>query len=164
MKTIQQLGKILMSLMFLGSIHTSLAQSLTPEVLTTAGETYTNSNIKLSWTLGEGMTESYTGATVILTQGFQQPALTATSIKTPQNQFGEIKVYPNPTSQSLFIERERGQRLDVQLMDMKGSLIMSESLHTLRGKLDVSSISRGVYLLKMTDGKNFTKTVRVEKM
>ncbi|MEM1358204.1 MAG: T9SS type A sorting domain-containing protein [Bacteroidota bacterium] len=48
------------------------AQSLTPEVVASAGETFSNGSLTLEWTLGEIMTETYTGD-IILTQGFHQP-------------------------------------------------------------------------------------------
>jgi len=49
------------------------AQSVSPEVVATAGDYYEGTNVSLSWTLGELATETYTNGNVILTQGFQQP-------------------------------------------------------------------------------------------
>ncbi len=49
------------------------AQSVSPEVTTSAGDYYYNGNISLSWSLGEIATETYSNGNVILTQGFQQP-------------------------------------------------------------------------------------------
>jgi hypothetical protein len=49
------------------------AQSVSPEVTTSAGDYYNNGNISLSWTLGEIATETFSNGGVILTQGFQQP-------------------------------------------------------------------------------------------
>lgn len=50
-----------------------MAQSVSPEVVSSAGDYYENGNVSLSWTLGEIATETYTNGNVILTQGFQQP-------------------------------------------------------------------------------------------
>jgi len=49
------------------------AQSLSPEVIASSGDYYENANASLSWTLGEIATETYSGGSNILTQGFQQP-------------------------------------------------------------------------------------------
>jgi len=49
------------------------AQSVSPEVIATSGDYYENANISISWSLGEVVTETFTGASIILTQGFQQP-------------------------------------------------------------------------------------------
>ena len=50
-----------------------MAQSVSPEVVSSAGDYYEGSNGSLSWTLGEIATETYSNGTNILTQGFQQP-------------------------------------------------------------------------------------------
>ncbi len=49
------------------------AQSLSPAVISTAGDYSTGSGVSLSWTLGEIATETYDNGSYILTQGFQQP-------------------------------------------------------------------------------------------
>ncbi|MCI4666792.1 MAG: T9SS type A sorting domain-containing protein [Bacteroidia bacterium] len=145
-----------------GTITVS-AQSLTPEVLTSAGETFKGTNVSLDWTMGEIMTESFAGTTLVLTQGFQQPSLTSTSIEELASSFGTIKVYPNPTSNRLFIERERGQNLQVMLLDMKGSMVLQKTIQPLMGELNLSSYANGIYVLRMTDGKKFAQTIRIEK-
>jgi len=43
------------------------------QVIASAGGFYEGDNISLSWTLGEPVTETFSGGGVILTQGFQQP-------------------------------------------------------------------------------------------
>jgi len=138
------------------------AQSLTPEVLTTAGETFTGTNVSLAWTLGEIMTETYSG-TIVLTQGFHQPSLKATSVEKAITNFGTIKVYPNPTVGSIYVEREKGQQLEVRLMDIKGSLILKQSIQPLKGELDLTPFANGIYLLQMSDVNHFTYTVRIKK-
>lgn len=49
------------------------SQSVSPEVISSAGDYYEGANVSLSWTLGEIATETYSNGNVILTQGFQQP-------------------------------------------------------------------------------------------
>jgi hypothetical protein len=50
-----------------------LAQSVSPQVVSSAGDYYEGTNASLSWTLGEIATETFATGNVILTQGFQQP-------------------------------------------------------------------------------------------
>ncbi len=45
----------------------------TQEVISTSGGYFENENISMSWTVGEPVIETFAGADVILTQGFQQP-------------------------------------------------------------------------------------------
>ncbi|MCD4746833.1 MAG: hypothetical protein K8R58_11100 [Bacteroidales bacterium] len=50
------------------------AQSVSPEVVASAGDYFEGTNASLSWTLGEIATETYSNGSNILTQGFQQPS------------------------------------------------------------------------------------------
>ncbi|MBE0637328.1 MAG: T9SS type A sorting domain-containing protein [Bacteroidales bacterium] len=43
------------------------------QVIASAGGYFENDNVSLSWTVGEPVTETFIGAEMILTQGFQQP-------------------------------------------------------------------------------------------
>lgn len=51
------------------------AQSLSPQVIASSGGFFSNGSGSLSWTLGETMTETFTGGSNQLTQGFQQPEM-----------------------------------------------------------------------------------------
>jgi hypothetical protein len=48
-------------------------QTLTPEVISSSGGYFDNTNASLSWTLGEPVIETLTETNAILTQGFHQP-------------------------------------------------------------------------------------------
>jgi len=48
-------------------------QANSQQVIASAGGYYEGENISLSWTLGEPVTETFSGGGLILTQGFQQP-------------------------------------------------------------------------------------------
>ncbi len=65
--------KALISLIFSGIFMLFCLQVFSQEVIATAGGYYEGENFSVSWTLGEPVTETFTGADVILTQGFQQP-------------------------------------------------------------------------------------------
>lgn len=65
--------KVLTIVSLLGFVSFLNAQSLSPDVITASGDYYENANVSISWTLGETVTETFTGTNVILTQGFQQP-------------------------------------------------------------------------------------------
>ena len=63
---------LLSSLILAIASCTLSAQSVTPEVVASAGETFSNSSLTLEWTLGEIVTETFVG-TIVLTQGFHSP-------------------------------------------------------------------------------------------
>ena len=50
-----------------------LAQSTSPEVFSSGGGSGTSPTAKLSWTIGEPVTETAVDPSGTLTQGFQQP-------------------------------------------------------------------------------------------
>jgi len=56
-------------IMFLALTSNAVAQ----QVIATAGGYFQNQEMSMSWTVGEPVIETFTGAEVILTQGFQQP-------------------------------------------------------------------------------------------
>jgi len=88
-------------ILFLGILSgTSMlinAQSVSPDVIASGGDYYSNANGSISWTLGEPMGETYTSVNNILTQGFQQPwdfGMNIPNAQTPVN----ADAYPNPTT------------------------------------------------------------------
>ena len=50
-----------------------IAQSIDRQVISSAGDYSDNGSIKVSWTLGEPVIETFTNGNITLTQGFQQP-------------------------------------------------------------------------------------------
>ncbi len=64
---------ILIFIPFMGLAVLLSGQSLSPEVISTSGDYFENTNASLSWTLGETVTETFANGNIFLTQGFQQP-------------------------------------------------------------------------------------------
>jgi hypothetical protein len=59
-----------------------------------------------------------------------------------------IKTYPNPASDVIQIESV--SHLQVELYDMNGKRMQTKEINT-RGKIEVSALNPGIYLLKMKD-------------
>jgi hypothetical protein len=134
-----------------------MAQSITPEVIASAGEHYDNGSVQLSWTLGEVMIDTYDNGNNIVTQGFHQTQLTVTSIERELVDI-EMNVYPNPTSEFLNIELGRNDKdINLQLYDMSGKLIHKDVINAYDTKyvLPMQSVATGKYLVQMQseDGK-----------
>lgn len=134
-----------------------MAQSITPEVIASAGEHYDNGTTQLSWTLGEVVIDTYDNGSNILTQGFHQTQLTVTSI---EENLADIRMnlYPNPTSEFLNIELGNNDKdINLQLFDMSGKLIHKDVInaHDTKYVLPMQSVATGKYLVQMQseDGK-----------
>lgn len=78
-----------------------------------------------------------------------------------QNMFNGVVVYPNPFDQYTNVLGEN--IVSIEVFDSKGKLILS-NLHPNQNlnQLDLSSISKGVYLLKVRSNDHF-KTIRIVK-
>lgn len=128
-----------------------LAQSISPEVIASAGEHYDNGTVQLSWTLGEVMIDTYDNGTNILTQGFHQTELTVTSIEETLTDI-RLNLYPNPTSEYLNIELGNNEEdINLQLYDMSGKLIHKDVINAYDTKyvLPMQSVATGQYLVQM---------------
>lgn len=68
-----------------------------------------------------------------------------------------IKVYPNPTNQYVFIEMEAHLDFQINLFDLSGKKIWSENAATL---LDLEKFENGMYLLEMVDLKTQERGVQ----
>jgi len=68
-----------------------------------------------------------------------------------------IKVYPNPTNQYVFIEMEGHLDYQINLFDLSGKKIWSENASTL---LDLAQFEKGMYLLEMVDLKTQERGVQ----
>jgi glycosidase len=62
-----------------------------------------------------------------------------------------IKVYPNPVSSYLVIERESSQKVEMRILTFSGQLIQSLRLEDQRSELDVSGLSSGLYFIQLIE-------------
>lgn len=132
-------------------ILTCLQPALCQQVISPAGATYQGSNIQLSWTLGETMSETFTGTSVTLTQGFHQGKLTITSVEPDINSIISVSVYPNPVNDKLKIEftEFKEHKHCFELTDIKGSIILKGVILSSPYSIDMNSLKCGIYLLKV---------------
>lgn len=70
----------------------------------------------------------------------------------------DIKVYPSPATDFIHIANATGNPIDIQLYDLRGKLVLSDQNIS---KLDVSHLPSGVYMLKVSDGRNALLTERI---
>ena len=67
-----------------------------------------------------------------------------------------ISIYPNPATDKLNISTSGDGSLEIQLMNVYGRLVMTETMSTSSNGfccLDISSLSAGVYLLEVQQGE-----------
>ncbi len=147
----------------------TFSQSETLEVNPAAGDEFTAEGITLSWTIGEGVIETFSNNEMVLTQGFQQPTLKVTLIDESVEGDFHFDVYPNPTRDFLTISfsSENEINCSTQLFDMSGKLLYSKNIKgkELTENIDLTKYSSNIYILRIidTNGK-LKRTYKIQKI
>jgi len=76
-----------------------------------------------------------------------------------------IKIYPNPVSDFLMVESNYSppQKSELQLYNISGQLMLQQDIHNKKSELDVSKLSKGIYILKIINAQG-TEVVKIDKM
>ena len=136
--------KLLLILLCLPFI--SFGQVTSPSVVSSSGDSYSNGNIIMDYTLGEIVIETFSNNANILTQGFHQGDLKVTT--SVVNLDIKTKIYPNPTTNFLIIELEKNVNAELLVYDINGKIVIKDKLINEQQKqLDFSFLNQGNYLL-----------------
>jgi hypothetical protein len=124
----------------------SFSQSISKQVIGTSGKTLTNSNLKLSYTVGEPVVGLMTAGGNQLGNGYY-PAMDLQALSVEDNVLDvQLKVYPNPTSQSLYVSHPDMNSFGIQIVDLNGKQLYSGTINK-EEPLDVSNYTQGMYLV-----------------
>jgi hypothetical protein len=78
------------------------------------------------------------------------------------NELNKVTVYPNPTNGEFTVELKNGLNKTVELMDVTGRIVLSETTDLDVIQLNINSISNGVYYVKIKSD-NTTNTLKIVK-
>lgn len=139
------------------------SQTISKQVIGTAGRTQSNSNLKVSWTVGEPVVGLMTAGGNQLGNGYY-PALNLQALSVEDNVLDvQLKVYPNPTSQLLYIKHPQLNSFGITIVDLNDKLLYSGTINK-DEPLDVSSYIQGMYLITIentsTNKKNTYKIIK----
>lgn len=143
------------------------SQSIQKQVCGSAGDTDSIAGYQVNWTIGECITEKFTGTNFILTQGFQQPYYAITAIPETTEIDFTLKVYPNPTRDYLNIEiiNDTPEKFLLILSSMKCE-ILSEAV-IISGepyRMDLTSFGSNLMFLKIiSSSSKQAKTLKIIK-
>ncbi len=147
------------------ALNFSMAQSLSPEVISSAGSSFTNSSATLDWTVGEPVTSTLNNSNNILSQGFHQPNLLVTAISEAAADYS-VTLFPNPTVDliQLQILNTLNEIIFIDLHNAEGKLLLSQQINTSSNlQIDMSKYSTGTYLLSLTNNQEKIKTYQIIK-
>jgi len=141
------------------------AQSVSPELVSAAGEHYENTSYQLDWSIGEIAVETYSNASYVLTQGFHQNTYTVTSVDKLAFSDADMKAYPNPASDFITIESsdDTQKELTVELSDIQGKVYLIEKYTATKKKVNLEHFSKGIYFLNVKSEGKTIKSFKIIK-
>ena len=139
------------------------SQTISKQVIGAAGKTQSNSNLKVSWTAGEPVVGLMTAGNNQLGNGYY-PALNLQALSVEDSVLDvQLKVYPNPTSQSLYVSHPEMNSFRITIVDLNGKQLYSGSINK-DEPLDVSKYTQGMYMVTIkntsTNKKNTYKIIK----
>jgi len=81
----------------------------------------------------------------------------------PKNR--KVKLYPNPTTGLLNIAYDFNQSAQyrIELFDLLGRKLLSQSIQTDKANININSLSKGTYIIKLYENSNVIFTEKVMK-
>lgn len=129
-----------------------------------AGNTY-------EWSIGEmTLVNTVSAANLVVTQGLLQPILNTTGIKHPELSADQLKVYPNPTQDIVFIKPNLNPNTILTLMvyDISGRAFFRTTKVLKTGTevqtVDLGKYAAGNYLLDIVAGTSAASTKNTFKI
>ena len=152
--------KLLLSLLITAAGY---SQTISKQVIGAAGKTQSNGNSKLSWTVGEPVVGLMTAGGNQLGNGYY-PAMDLQALSVEDNVLDvQLRVYPNPTSQSLYVFHPELNSFRITIVDLNGKLLYDGAINK-DEPLDVSNYTQGMYLVTIentaTKKKNTYKIIK----
>tara|TARA_B100000674_G_scaffold44090_1_gene30573 strand:- start:95140 stop:95646 length:507 start_codon:yes stop_codon:yes gene_type:complete len=144
---------------FIGSSMTVFAQQ---DIVSTQGDSYSNSNNTIDFTIGEPVIETVSDGTNDVTQGFHQTQLTITSVKDYETDF-ILNVFPNPTAQLLNVKVQQINNESYQIFDINGKLVLEGKLSNTNTVIDMAGLAEGTFILSIVRANQPVKSFQIIK-
>ena len=149
--------------LFVGCL--SFSQSISKQVIGPGGQTFENGTYKLSYTTGEVAVGAMTSedGTIQLGNGYY-PSLDLSTLHTETLDLQlQVKVFPNPTKEVIYITHPTEQFFEVRISDVSGKQVL-QIAHQKQQPLSIQTLSTGTYLVTVTtkDSKQ-TNTYKIIK-
>jgi len=145
----------------------SFCQTITPEVISSSGDFYSNSTAQLSFTFGEMIIETVSSSSNIITQGFQQPEQENVGIEEAKKKL-QVNIYPNPSRELFNIDlSDKEFEITLTIFDATGKIIQQQTIPDWQKKvtLNLSSYSSGYYIMNLVSTDNqYQSSYKLQKI
>ena len=138
------------------------------EVVSSQGETYSNANGSIDFTVGEVIINTGSNGTNDLTQGFHQTNWNFLGVEDFAPDY-QATIFPNPTQDVLNIKTSVFENVTYTMYDAQGKLVIHNILTAEQTPIQVSQLAPGAYSLELifensNDGTlSLTKVSKVSK-
>ncbi|MFT6283286.1 MAG: hypothetical protein ACJA0U_003428 [Salibacteraceae bacterium] len=143
------------------SLFTTVSVSA-QEVVATQGDSYSNANGSIDFTIGEVIINTGTDGSNYITQGFQQTNWNFVGLVDHSPSY-EVIVFPNPTEDILNIQTSAFENVTYSLYDAQGRLVLQDKLSAEQTPIQVSQLAPGSYSLTLNNGAQYLKTFKLIK-
>jgi len=134
--------------------------------VSSSGGQWIQGDYNLCFSLGEIAIETHISNSVILTQGFHQESFYEIVELDKGVSKHNIKIYPNPTENSININCNVNEKIALTIQDVKGNIIYSRN--DISGnethKIDLSQLAQGIYLLDILLDLNTKQIYKIQKL
>lgn len=134
-----------------------------------SGGNATGAGGSASYSVGQTVYSTQSGANGSVIQGVQQPYEISVVIgieNTSDNNFS-LSVHPNPTTDNLVLEMENpslsDQSMHYQLYDVSGKLILSERITENKTSIPFKNLAAATYYIKVVQESKELKTFKIIK-
>jgi hypothetical protein len=118
------------------------------EVVSSQGQTYSNANGSIDFTVGEVIINTGSNGTNDLTQGFHQTNWNFLGVEDFAPDY-QATIFPNPTQDVLNIKTSVFENVTYTLYDAQGKLVMQNILSAEQTPIQVSQLAPGSYSLEL---------------
>jgi hypothetical protein len=132
------------------------------EVVSSQGETYSNSNGSIDFTVGEVIINTGSNGTNDITQGFHQTNWNFLGVEDFAPDFA-VTIFPNPTSDVLYIKSSFYQDISYSLFDTQGKLVFKNILSETVTQIQLNQLAPGAYSLSIHTKKEQLKNFKFIK-
>ena len=139
--------------LFLFLVTTISAQ----QVVSTQGDSYSNINGSINFTIGEVIINTGTNGINDITQGFHQTNWNILGIEDNTANY-EATIYPNPVEDVLNIRTNTFRNVTYTLYDILGKLILQDKLIGEETAIRVDQLDSGNYILTLSNNTQKLKT------
>ncbi|MGJ8685344.1 MAG: T9SS type A sorting domain-containing protein [Nonlabens sp.] len=125
------------------------AQTISKQIINTTGNSTVSGNIKLSHSVGETVTGTFTdnNGLIQISNGYF-PGLLQNELSLSSFSNLDLKIYPNPTSSKFYFLSDSLEKFELSLFDLSGKVLMRKKLN-INNSVDMTPYQAGIYVLRI---------------